>query len=86
MLGWLWDRWRGTGQNGLLIGSIIGIVVGLWSFIRGAFKLHRRLEEISPTTGRGRPLPPKEEDDWDDREDWNDKPRPDTNADQRHDN
>ena len=71
LLGWLYDRWRGSGTTGLLVGSLVGIVVGLWSLIRGALKLHRQLERQSPIDGRGKPLSRNEDDkdDWDD--DWN---------------
>ncbi len=75
VLGWLYDRWRGTGTTGILVGSLIGIAVGLWSMIRGALKLNRELERQSPTAGRGKPQPPDDasdgdlKDDWD--EDWN---------------
>ena len=72
VLGWLYDRWRGTGTTGMLVGSVIGISVGLWSMIRGAIKLNRELDRQSPTAGRGKPLPPDDgddKDDWD--EDWN---------------
>ncbi len=70
VLGWLYDRWRGTGTTGLLVGSLTGIVVGLWSLIRGALKLNRALERQSPTAGRGKPLAPdQDKDDWND--DWN---------------
>ena len=70
VLGWLYDRWRGTGTTGLLVGSLTGIVVGLWSLIRGALKLNRELERQSPTAGRGKPLAPDQDnDDWND--DWN---------------
>jgi len=69
LLGWLYDRWRGAGTTGLLVGSLIGIVVGLWSLIRGALKLHRELERQSPIQGRGKHRPPDDTDDWDD--DWN---------------
>ena len=58
VLGWLWDRWRGTGPTGLLVGSVIGIVVGLGNLIRGALKLNRELDRVHPTAGRGRALPP----------------------------
>ncbi len=67
VLGWLFDRWRGTGSVGLLTGSLIGIVVGLWSLIRGALRLNRELERGNPMAGRVKPLPP---DDNDDSDDW----------------
>ncbi|MFB3139492.1 MAG: AtpZ/AtpI family protein [Phycisphaerales bacterium] len=62
ILGWLFDLLQGTSPNGILVGSVLGIVVGLWSLIRGALKLNRQLDRMHPTTGRGRPLPPN--DDW----------------------
>ncbi len=68
ILGWGFDRWRGTGSTGLLVGSMVGIVVGMWTLIHGALKLNRLLDRRHPTAGRGKPLPP-EEDDGDD--DWN---------------
>ncbi len=77
LLGWIFDRWRGTAPTGLLIGSVIGIIVGMWSFIRGALKLNRELERQYPTAGRGRPLPPEEADN--DKDPWD---RTDTNDDQ----
>ncbi len=66
MLGWLYDRWRGTGSTGLLVGAVVGIAVGLWSLIRGALKLNRELERHCPTAGRKSALPPDEHDpdDW----------------------
>jgi len=67
VLGWLYDRWRGTGTTGILVGSLIGIAVGLGSMIRGALKLNRELERQSPTAGRGKPLV---DEDGDDTDDW----------------
>ena len=66
VLGWLFDKWRGTGTTGLLVGSLVGIAVGLWSMIRGALKLNRELERQSPTAGRGKPLVDEDDDDTDD--------------------
>ena len=70
LLGWLFDRWQGTGTTGILVGSVIGIAVGLWSLVRGGIKLNRALDRMHPTTGRGRPLPDDQDDD-----DWSDKDR-----------
>ncbi len=67
VLGWLYDRWRGTGTTGMLVGSLIGITVGLGNMIRGALKLNRELERQSPTAGRGKPLV---DDDGDNTDDW----------------
>ena len=57
VLGWLFDRWRGTGSTGLLVGAVVGIVVGLGNLIRGALKLNRELERHSPGAGRTAALP-----------------------------
>ena len=54
LLGWLYDRWRGTAPTGLLVGAVIGIVVGLWSLIKGALKLNRDLDR---ETARRRSAP-----------------------------
>ena len=55
LLGWLFDRWRGTAPTGLLVGAVIGIVVGLWSLIKGGVKLNRELDR---QTARRRSAPP----------------------------
>lgn len=47
LLGWLYDRWRGTGPTGTIIGAMLGIVVGLWTLIRGGLKLNRQLDELA---------------------------------------
>ena len=52
-----------------MIGSIIGIVVAMWSLVRGSLKLNRMLDQQHPTKGRGRPLQPDEDENgesWDD--------------------
>lgn len=72
-LGWLWDRWRGSGPTGLLVGSIVGIVVGLWTMIRKSLKLTRELEAKHPTAGRGKPL--RDEDNGKPGDDWNEDER-----------
>jgi hypothetical protein len=63
LLGWGFDQWRGTSPKGILTGSVIGIVVAMWSLINGALKLNRMLDQQHPTKGRGRPLPTDEEED-----------------------
>ena len=70
LLGWLYDRWQNTAPTGLLVGSVIGIVVGLWSMIKGALKLNRELDRQHP----GRPLPPPLPPDDEDDDDWNRDP------------
>ena len=69
LLGWGFDRWRGTAPNGLLVGSVIGIGAAMWSLIRGSLKLNRELDRYHPTAGRGRPLPVEDEDEDDDTDD-----------------
>ncbi|MCZ6836728.1 MAG: AtpZ/AtpI family protein [Planctomycetota bacterium] len=66
LLGWLVDQWLGSDPKGLLTGSIIGIVVGLWSLIRRSIKLQKLLDQKSPLTGRGVPLPTEDDDTNDD--------------------
>jgi ATP synthase protein I len=60
LLGWMFDRWKGTAPTGLLVGSLIGIAVGLWSLIKGALKLNRQLDR---QTDRRRPAPPRDDHD-----------------------
>lgn len=69
LLGWLYDKWQGTSPNGVLYGGVIGIIVGMWTLIRGALKLNRALDQSHPTKGRGRPIPTMDDDD--DNDDWN---------------
>ncbi len=67
LLGWAFDSLWETTPTGVLVGSVTGIVVGMWSLIRGALKLNRMLDRHHPTAGRGKPLPPEEGDG----DDWN---------------
>ncbi len=62
LLGWGFDKWRGT-TSGVLVGSVIGIVVALWTLLRGSLKLNKLLERTAPTAGRGKPIPFRDEDD-----------------------
>src|SRR5262245_38706602 len=67
LLGVLFDWWRGTGRVGVIVGAITGIAVGLWILIQQALKLNRQLDVAAPTKGRGKPIPPdedQEEDRW----------------------
>lgn len=67
VLGFLFDLWRGSGRIGIIVGSITGIAVGLWSLISQSLKLNRQLELTAPTRGRGKPLADEpERDKWDD--------------------
>lgn len=65
LLGWLFDRWRGTDPTGLMVGGIAGIAVGLFSLVKGALKLNRDLDHRHPTAGRGKPLDDDDDDDAD---------------------
>ena len=75
ILGYLFDLWRSVGHVGVLVGSIIGIAVGLWSLIGQTLKLNRQMDRLAPTKGRGTPLPPPDDDDDDDDDRWNDERR-----------
>ena len=68
LLGWLFDKWQGTAPKGVTYGALAGIIVGMWSLIRGGLKLNALLEKQHPTTGRGKAIP-YEDDDHDDNED-----------------
>ncbi|MHC5025292.1 MAG: AtpZ/AtpI family protein [Planctomycetota bacterium] len=46
-LGWLFDRWRGSGTTGVLVGGLLGIAIGLTALIRGSLKLNRLLDETA---------------------------------------
>jgi F0F1-type ATP synthase assembly protein I len=82
LLGWLFDKWRGSGNIGVIVGASAGILVGLWSLIRNAYKLNRELDAVSPKRERieypPEPPPSDEDDGWDkkseDKDDW-DRPR-----------
>lgn len=54
LLGWLFDRWRGHGSTGLLVGSLIGIVVAMWTLLKVGLRLNRELDEVAPVRGKGR--------------------------------
>jgi hypothetical protein len=74
LLGWLFDRWRGFGNTGVIVGATAGIAVGMWTLIKSTLRLNQQLERTAPTAGRGRPLPtadPNIEDEDDDDDDWN---------------
>ena len=53
LLGWLYDRWQGTAPTGLTVGGLIGLVVGLVSFVRAAMMVAR-----STTPGATKARPP----------------------------
>ncbi|MHC4415768.1 MAG: AtpZ/AtpI family protein [Planctomycetota bacterium] len=47
-IGWLIDRGLGTAPRWLTIGGLAGIVVGMTSFLRAAFRLSRTGKRPSP--------------------------------------
>lgn len=51
LLGWLFDRWRGTGNLGVVIGLGVG-------FIAGTARLLQRLNRDDKPTPKGRPGSP----------------------------
>jgi F0F1-type ATP synthase assembly protein I len=81
-IGWLIDHFAGTGTRWLLIGAIVGIAVGMLSFIKGALALNRLLtQQERERKARGIPLPPPlpdepEEDDGEPDDDWPESTRP----------
>jgi F0F1-type ATP synthase assembly protein I len=67
LLGWVFDRWRGQGSTGLLVGAIAGIAVGLLTLIRRSIKLNRDLDARHPVSTRAKPLDDEPaRDKWDD--------------------
>jgi ATP synthase protein I len=42
LMGWLVDRWFGTGPWGLVILSMVGIVIGFWGLVSTISKLDRK--------------------------------------------
>jgi F0F1-type ATP synthase assembly protein I len=75
LLGWLFDKWRGHGTVGVLIGAVAGIAVGLMSLIRNSMILSAELDRTPRKDIK--PLKPDEPlDDWSDRE-RNDSNQPD---------
>ena len=52
LLGWLYDQWRGGSRMEVLVGSILGIAVGLFTMIRrGAEAQPRSRRQASPPPG-----------------------------------
>ena len=50
LIGWLVDRWRGTGTTGILVGGLIGIALGMTALIRGSLRLNKLLDETTRRT------------------------------------
>jgi F0F1-type ATP synthase assembly protein I len=56
-IGWVIDHFAGTGSRWLLIGAIVGISVGMLSFIKGAITLNRMLARQEQSR-RAQGIPP----------------------------
>ncbi len=50
IFGLIFDAWRGSGHTGVLVGSLCGISVGLFTLIRQTLRLNKQLDRfgISP--------------------------------------
>jgi F0F1-type ATP synthase assembly protein I len=55
LLGWVVDYYAGTNGMGLLVGGIVGIVVGLFSLVRGSMKLNREFDQARRSGGSEEP-------------------------------
>ena len=44
-LGWLLDQWLQTPGRWIMIGGITGIVVGLTTFLRAAFRINKHMSK-----------------------------------------
>ena len=62
LLGLFVDYLRGHGHTGVIVGSLVGISVGLYSLVSQALRLNRQLDRVAPTKGRGKPIPPSDDD------------------------
>ena len=56
-LGWLVDRWTGTDKVFLIIGTIIGIIVGMTSFLKTAMKATKASGSTVDRPGQDRKPP-----------------------------
>lgn len=70
LVGWLVDYFAGTTPTGLLTGAIIGIAVGMLSFIRGAFQLNKLRSQQD--LKKIKPLPPDQSKEDQPDNDWKD--------------
>ena len=52
LLGWLWDHWRG-GQLGVIIGGAAGVLVGVLSLVKSAWKLNAELDRSAAKRRKG---------------------------------
>ena len=47
LMGWLIDRWRGQGDWGVIVGGAAGVLVGVYSLVRNAWRLNAELDRAS---------------------------------------
>lgn len=85
IFGLIFDAWRGTGHTGVLVGSLCGISVGLFTLIRQTLRLNKQLDRFGISPHIIKPPTPDDTDretdplwkDLDDRSDDNhDRPSP----------
>lgn len=50
VIGWVLDRWLGTSPRWTAICAVLGIVLGIFEFIRMALRLNRRLDQHRGTS------------------------------------
>jgi F0F1-type ATP synthase assembly protein I len=49
--GWLVDRWRGQGSVGIAVGGGLGVLVGVISLVRNAWRLNAQLDRAGRKGG-----------------------------------
>ena len=52
LLGWLWDTWQGS-KNGVVIGGAAGVLVGVLSLVKSAWKLNAELDRSAARRKKG---------------------------------
>jgi F0F1-type ATP synthase assembly protein I len=53
LLGWLFDRWRGQGDWGVIVGGASGVLVGIYSLVRNAWRLNAELDRAGEAGRKG---------------------------------
>ena len=53
LIGWLIDRWRGAGDLGVVIGGAAGVLVGVVSLVRSAWKMNAELDRSAQNRRKG---------------------------------
>jgi len=53
LIGWLIDRWRGHGDLGVIIGGAAGVLVGVVSLVRSAWKMNTELDRSAAERRKG---------------------------------